>query len=136
MHTRISFVGQKAVYFFYQIFSKNYYNLRNAVPKYDYWHNTLGFVQDYLPPPHTHQQKFSLFVSLNYLKIVCSVSINSFYRGRAFLFLSVTFGKFIKKNSLHEKSWTCRTSYRICFPPNFHPRLSDMVSVSQTGLQI
>jgi hypothetical protein len=68
MHTRISFVGQKAVYFFYQIFSKNYYNRRNAVPKYDYWHK-LGFVQAYLSPPPASSKNNFKFTIPKYLAL-------------------------------------------------------------------
>jgi hypothetical protein len=60
MDTRVSFIGQMSESILRQILLKNFYNLRQAIPKYDYWHNFSVFIQSYPSRKKNHKHNFKV----------------------------------------------------------------------------
>jgi|GEM_PF-3936511 len=92
MNTRISFIGQMSDSILRLILPKNFYDLQHAIPQMTVGITSQIFSRSIPPPPHL-QKTFPIHKHQLFRNFLCPVSRSIFYRGRAFVFLYVTFEK-------------------------------------------
>jgi len=63
MNTETSFISQLSESILRQILLKNFYNLRHAIQKYDYWHDLSEFVQTFLSPSSLGEKITKIIIS-------------------------------------------------------------------------